>query len=652
MQLDLEFLGPYRVESILGRGGMGVVYKGVHQRSGEPVAIKVISPAIADQMKFRRRFAAEVEVLKRLRHPNIVTLLGYGEERGLLFYAMEYVEGNSLEQHLRKHGRIPWEDVLEVGIQTTGALKHAHDLGIIHRDLKPANLLVASGGTVKLTDFGIAKLFGASEVTAAGAVIGTADYMPPEQAEGKPVTARSDLYALGCVMYALLAGKPPFAARSVPEVLYAVRYHSVPSLSEKAPEVPPELAQIVYELLEKDPSRRPPTALVVRNRLLAMKHATVGKKPSPSEKSGAPTGDACEAIGPEMTSLDLSDIDDDDLRVTEAAKSPPRTGETIAAPGKSAKFDAKVDSIGDDEVTVAAQDLQQLLPDGQSASETQSSVIDVDDFTHSPSVEASAAPGGHSAVTGTGPSRYHAVDDDQDEEPESFLWLEQERGTEPGRDWLHMASILGIVVLLLVAVGVIVKTLQPPTADELYAQVMQAVDSGDDGQLLDVRDEIEQFLARFPDDARAEELQALVNELELTRWTRSLRRRVSRGGEEALSALEQAFLDSMTAREENPLRAREKLAAFLDVFGQIDNLARDEQRLVELARYAQTTQRPISKEVPPAAVELEALIQSAEQSLSGAALKSFYRDILTLYADKPWAQPQIVRIRSFLESES
>ena len=254
--MDFEYLGPYRVEKILGRGGMGSVYLGTHANSGDIVALKVIASALADQERFRRRFAAEVETLKRLKHVNIVQLIGYGEEQGHLFYSMEYVAGQSLADTLKSSVRMPSERAIEIAIEVCSALKHAHDFGIIHRDLKPANVMLTSTGQVKLTDFGIAKLFGSSDVTAAGSVLGTADYMPPEQAEGNPGTGRSDLYALGSMLFAMISGRSPHAAKSVPEVLYNVRYSVPQALDTLVPDTPPELSELVAQLLEKEANQR------------------------------------------------------------------------------------------------------------------------------------------------------------------------------------------------------------------------------------------------------------------------------------------------------------------------------------------------------------------------------------------------------------
>lgn len=264
---DFDSLGPYRVEEKLGQGGMGTVYRGVHMATGQRVAIKVLARQMSHEPRFRRRFDAEIETLKKLTHPNIVRLIGYGEERGLLFFSMELVEGPSLLEHLRKVKRLSWDMTLRIGIEVCAALKHAHDFGVIHRDLKPANLLMEPEGGIKLTDFGIAKLFGAAEQTVAGSVLGTADYMAPEQASGGPITPRTDLYSLGSLLYACLVGRPPFGGRNLTQVIHGLKHETPPPLDLVLPEVPGELAELVHDLLEKSPQDRPPTALAVGKRL-------------------------------------------------------------------------------------------------------------------------------------------------------------------------------------------------------------------------------------------------------------------------------------------------------------------------------------------------------------------------------------------------
>ncbi len=275
-------LGPYRIIEQLGKGGMGYVYRAVDDTSGEAVAVKVLSPQLAMADGFRDRFEGEIESLKTLRHSGIVRLLGYGEQDGALFYSMELVEGASLEEELRAGRRFNWREVAEIAIQVCRALKHAHDHGVIHRDIKPANILLTKNERVKLADFGIARLFGGTQLTTAGGILGTADYMPPEQAEGRPVTARCDQYSLGGVMYALLAGRPPFKAKNLPEMLQLQRYAEAEPVRRYAPETPEQLEQIVMQLLSKEPADRFPNTLVLSKLLEAMLLAFVRPNPPSS----------------------------------------------------------------------------------------------------------------------------------------------------------------------------------------------------------------------------------------------------------------------------------------------------------------------------------------------------------------------------------
>ena len=203
--MQFDQLGPYRLGKKLGQGGMGAVYEGVDVETGDAAAIKVLSPRLAVDDCFRVRFEAEIDSLKKLRHPNIVRLFGYGEQGGTLFYAMELVPGTSLEDELRAGRRFEWREVTQLAIKLCRALKHAHDHGVIHRDLKPANLLMTPDGDIKLSDFGIARLFGNTRMTADGGVLGTAEFMAPEQADGRagdrqvrPVQpGRRDVHAVG-----------------------------------------------------------------------------------------------------------------------------------------------------------------------------------------------------------------------------------------------------------------------------------------------------------------------------------------------------------------------------------------------------------------------------------------------------------------------
>lgn len=652
---EFEYLGPYRVERTLGRGGMGSVYKGVHTRSGQAIAIKVIAGSVANSPRFRRRFAAEVETLQRLKHPNIVELVGFGEEQGLLFYTMEYVDGHSLHDHLRANTKMPWQEAVQVGIETAAALKHAHDLGIIHRDLKPANLMLSTDGQIKLTDFGIAKLFGGTDLTAVGSVIGTADYMPPEQAEGKPVTVRSDLYSLGGVLYALTCGKAPFGGKSVPEVLYSVRYNAAPDLLEREPEVPTELAELVHEMLDKNPQRRPPTALVVGNRLKSILHGYSAKGDTAKraiDLGSAAAGKAVEddhaagtsmrKMGTHLTSLDLSDIEDDEVQLTGADINDLGLDHGGEGQDEPPSVERPIDTH--EQQTMVAPDGMELPP----AKHASGSALGRRESEFSG--EFREMPLSEESITSGGPSHYTPVEE-ADSKP--FAFPEDEPEKKVAVDWLQIGSIAGIIATLLGCVALGWYLLQPGSAEDLYDTIVQAADSGDDSQLVGVQDEIELFLSRFPEDERVVELQALSDDIELARWTRVLRRKAGRtGGEAGLTAIEQAFLDCMEIRDRDTAVAEPHLRAFLSVFGAVENLPGKQRRYVELADYALRVGAS-RKEVlvPVAAEELEKLIQSADKALSGDDLATYYKDLLTLYGDKPWASEQIERLKRKLESD-
>ncbi|MCA9193578.1 MAG: serine/threonine protein kinase, partial [Planctomycetales bacterium] len=630
------------------------VYKGIHVRSGQLVAIKVIATAVADQSRFRRRFAAEIETLKRLKHPHIVQLIGHGEEQGLLFYSMEFVNGYSLHDHLRQETRLEWVDVVQVGIEVCGALKHAHDLGIIHRDLKPANLMLDADGHVKLTDFGIAKLFGSSDMTAAGAVIGTADFMPPEQAEGKPVTIRSDLYSLGAVLFALLVGKPPFTGRSIPEALYAVRYNPVPNILDSAPETPAELVQIIGELLQKDPLKRPPTALVVGNRMKAIQQGLryQGTRQSNTESPLQEVHREPE-VAKQLTSLDLSEVDDDELRLTGADIS-----ELGLEPGT---LPSEVSATKAPETGLGTREQPTMIaPAGWQISPQAKPREDKKDDPKKQDIQFSQAeelgPGSvvasdpdASRISLGGPSHYTEVS----ELPDRPFTLGQSPEASPKSDWVHWFSVIGIIMTLLASLGLGAWMLRPTSASRLYAEIMTRVDSGDENEVVAAQADIEEFLTRFPQDERASEVRALANDAELTRWTRILLRRASReGGDHELGALEQAFLDAMRARSQDMQLATAKLQAIVNVYGPLEKLAPNEIKLLELADFALQSLDATPAQDSPAIQQLDGLIQAAEKSLSGQTLDDYYHQLLVLYGDKPWAKAQVMRIQDRMSAET
>jgi serine/threonine-protein kinase len=280
-------LGKWVIAKELGRGGMGRVYLAHAQSSGQPAALKVLSVELAQESGFLERFHREIEVLGKLSHPNIVRFYESGVHDGIYYFAMEYVAGDNFEQLLHQQGRLPWKEVLDAALQICPALKHAHDRGIVHRDIKPPNLLRTAVGEVKLTDFGIAKVFAARHLTHTGGVVGTAEFLSPEQAAGKQATKRSDLYSLGAVLYNLLTGRAPFEGASTVEVLHKHLYAQFDRPQKLVPEIPHDLDEVICQLLEKDPSRRPADGLVlhrqfdsVRRKLERKAHLTSVSGPS------------------------------------------------------------------------------------------------------------------------------------------------------------------------------------------------------------------------------------------------------------------------------------------------------------------------------------------------------------------------------------
>ncbi|MDO5308265.1 MAG: protein kinase [Planctomycetia bacterium] len=256
--------GPFVVERMVGRGGMGAVYRAHHEQTGQVVAIKALLQTVEQE---RERFEAEISTLKLLRHENIVKLYGFGQEEGALYYAMEYVDGPSLSTLLKRGRRFTWEEVVYIGESICRALKHAHDRGVVHRDIKPANILLPDTGVVKVSDYGIAQYFGNSRLTNAHEVVGTIEYMAPEQAQAGAVTPRTDIYALGALMYALLTGKPPYVARSLPELLQSYRQGSPESIRSFRPETPKIVDELVLGLLQIQPEKRAGDARIIGRRL-------------------------------------------------------------------------------------------------------------------------------------------------------------------------------------------------------------------------------------------------------------------------------------------------------------------------------------------------------------------------------------------------
>jgi len=262
-----ETLGSFRIDSVLGSGAMGVVYRATNEKSGRVAAVKVLSSDFSTQgskSKLRNRFEREAKILEQFRHPGIVRFLAVGRFRGTSYFAMEYVEGDTLEQVIQERVALPWLEVVELGIQICDALHYAHERGIVHRDLKPSNLMVTADGKVKLTDFGIAKDLDATALTATGRTLGTAAYMAPEQIRGAPaISHKTDLYALGIVLCQMLTGKPPFEGNTPVVLMHCHLNEPPPRPSSRVAEIPKALDELILNLMAKAPADRPWDAAAV-----------------------------------------------------------------------------------------------------------------------------------------------------------------------------------------------------------------------------------------------------------------------------------------------------------------------------------------------------------------------------------------------------
>ncbi len=301
LKLDYYQLGP-----VLGVGTVGTIYHATDKKTGQVVAIKRLHPTVSRDPLIGARFRREMTILARLRHPNIIAYYGGGEDvDGNLFYVMELVEGGSVRQLIDSNGALSWQIVVNCGRQICSALQCAHNHGVIHRDLKPGNLFLTRDGVLKLGDFGIARDVSASDLTDQGLTVGTHAYMAPEQITGDAsISGKADLYALGCCLYEMLTGQKPYIAETFPQLFEQHLRANPPRASRIAPECPPELDQIVIDLLAKKPEDRPFNARGVQAKMLQIGEKynltdVVSQTPNSSAKADVPAGQVSD-VGQRM----------------------------------------------------------------------------------------------------------------------------------------------------------------------------------------------------------------------------------------------------------------------------------------------------------------------------------------------------------------
>ena len=622
-------LGPYEIAKPIGRGGMGTVYEAVDHGTGRSVAVKTLAAHLGDDPGLRKRFAAEIETLKSLQHPCIVQLLAFGEEDGQPYFAMELVRGRSLEQMLRSGRTFDWRETVGIAIDITRALKSAHDHGVVHRDLKPANLLFpeepSADAAVKLADFGIARLFGSSCHTMAGTIVGTAEYMAPEQATGGPVDHRVDLYALGLVIYAMLTGRPPFHGGQATDIIRRQRTEAPPRVSTRVAGIPTELDALIERLLAKEPAKRPASALAV-GRMLASIATEVGAMPP---EPAVPASDPGITLGP-ADAIDLAAPTQDGARVETAASDP----NVIAVNPAS-------DSVRADVQTMPMPTTPQAPSPGLPQRVT---------------VSAAAAGSPHPRV-----NRFTTL--------EELNRTSREEAGARARQEFVLRSIAAASILALV-VGAAYVLLRPPTADELHTRIRAIADAAN-ADLRDARPLIEQFLERHGDDSRAAAIRELDRTLDLDSLEKRARRR--RSDDDEMSPLEREYRAAMAREDESPLACVAALEAVLTlhesdpqtatslpatappesqpalwlalVQRQIDRLEpqADREREQDVARAA-----TVLAEAATLAVEAESADDPAVTSRLLERRRELLEGLVEIYASRPHVTEAVAEARSLL----
>jgi serine/threonine protein kinase len=262
-----QVIGDFELVAKIGEGGMGEVFKGRDPMLERDVAIKSLRPELAARADILERFRTEAVALARLNHPNIAGVYRFFRHADQYYMVMEFVAGETLDQLVTRRGALPWQEAIRYGIAALGGLEHAHHAGVVHRDIKPANMMVSVDGSLKLMDFGIARILEKMRLTRSGHLIGTLEYMSPEQVQGRDVDARSDLYSLAVVLFELLTGRVPFAEGTDFEIMKAQIEAPPPALRQLVGDVPAVLENILSRALAKDPAQRYPDASTFRSAL-------------------------------------------------------------------------------------------------------------------------------------------------------------------------------------------------------------------------------------------------------------------------------------------------------------------------------------------------------------------------------------------------
>jgi len=650
---------------------MGAVYEATDSTTNATVAVKVLAAHLVDDPGLRSRFRAEIDTLKALRHPSIVQLLAYGEQDDQPYFAMELVRGQSLEQILRSGRTFSWRETVATGLAVTQALKVAHDHGVVHRDLKPANLLISTDGTVKLADFGIAKLFGGEAHTALGNIIGTAEYMAPEQALGRMVDHRADLYALGMVMFAMLAGRPPFRGGQVTEIIEKQRHEAPAHVASLVPGVPPELDTLIDRLLSKDPAARPASALALGRVLTAIATLVTDDNRQPAVATQAPASPA----SPEGQTS----------KIIIAADTRPNAAGTGAASEKttSAHTPAPAADAGGAQTLDLPAERGLDRPDEFDNRETRevtaseprpAGTAAAPDATRPASNPAQPAPATRRADGGLfrpatlESSATTRVDAGSRNHFTSVEQLQRQTAAED-QATRHLQSrnqgLAAIAIGSLLLIGAYLL-LRPLTADELYARI-QAVASSSDADLRDASASIDLFLKRHPSDPRADAVRDLNRTLALNLLEKRARRRVR--SDKVLSPIERDYRAALGREEQSPSAAVAGLEALVALYshapregGEADGET-DPELWIALANRQIDRLRPLGVEEQQQDIaRIEAILASAATLAAEAAAAStsdnkrelesqarlLLSSMIETYADRAHGEPLLTIARQRL----
>lgn len=249
-------IGKYEILTKIGKGGMGDIYKAMQEPLNRIVALKVLPPHLSRDPEFSKRFEIEAQAISLLQHQNIVSIYEYGEDDGLRYFAMQFVDGTDLGRRISENRPIPISDIIDYTKQICRALRYAHERDIIHRDIKPGNVLIEKNGVIRITDFGIAKIFSRTAITLTGSAVGTPEYMSPEQAQGQKLDVQTDIYSLGIVIYEMLTRRPPFSGQNPMAIAYKQVHEQPDPPSLKRKDTPKRLEMIILKALKKDKKER------------------------------------------------------------------------------------------------------------------------------------------------------------------------------------------------------------------------------------------------------------------------------------------------------------------------------------------------------------------------------------------------------------